>query len=384
MNVPLLDLTAQYASIRPEIDAAIREVCETQRFILGETVERFERAMAAYCGVRNAIGMSSGTDALLSALMVLNVGPGDEVICPPFTFFATAGTVARLGARSVFVDIDAATFNIDPARLERAITKKTKAIIPVDLFGQTAEMDAIAAIARKHGVPIVEDAAQAIGATHHGRKVGQFAELTCLSFFPTKNLGGFGDGGMIVTNDDALAKACRMTRVHGAETEYHHATVGGNFRLDALQAAVLTVKLKHLDRWIDARRQRADRYTELLSGTSVTPPVELNYNKHTYHQYTIRVPGGRRDAMQAHLKQSGVATKTYYPACLHEQPCFESLGYSTGDLPVAERAAAEVLSLPMFPELTDAMQRHVAESIAAFKPAAPTSAKRDEVVGSQS
>ncbi len=384
MNVPLLDLTAQYASIRAEIDAAIREVCETQRFILGETVERFERAMAAYCGVKHAIGMSSGTDALLAALMVLHVGPGDELICPPFTFFATAGTVARLGARSVFVDIDAATFNMDPAKLERAITKKTKAIIPVDLFGQTAEMDAIAAIARKHGIPLVEDAAQAIGATHHGRRVGQFAELTCLSFFPTKNLGGFGDGGMIVTNDDALAKACRMTRVHGAETEYHHSTVGGNFRLDALQAAVLNVKLKHLDRWIDARRQRADRYTELLSGTSVTPPVALDYNKHTYHQYTIRVPGGRRDALQTHLKQSGVATKIYYPVCLHQQQCFESLGYSTGDCPVAERAAAEVLSLPMFPELTEAMQRHVAESIAGFNPATPTSTKRDAVVGTRS
>jgi len=366
VNVPLLDLRTQYAAIRSEVEAAIGEVCESQRFILGETVERFERAVAAYCGVRHAIGVSSGTDALLAALMVLGVGPGDEVICPPFTFFATAGTVARLGARPVFADIEPSTFNIDTSKLDSAITKRTKAIIPVDLFGQPAEMETIAAIARKRGVPVVEDAAQAIGAEHRGRKLGSFAELTCLSFFPTKNLGGFGDGGMILTDDEKLAKACRMTRVHGGETEYHHATVGGNFRLDALQAAVLSVKLKHLDRWIEARRRRAARYNDLLADGGVTTPVELPQNKHTYHQYTIRLEAGRRDGLQQQLRDAGVATKVYYPVCLHQQPCFAGLGYRAGDFPAAEKAAAEVLSLPMYAELTEEMQRHVAHAVARF------------------
>jgi dTDP-4-amino-4,6-dideoxygalactose transaminase len=365
MNVPLLDLPAQYAAIRDEVAAAIREVCESQRFILGETVERFERAVAAYCGAKHAIGMSSGTDALLASLMVLGAGPGDEVICPPFTFFATAGTVARVGAKPVFVDIEPETFNIDLAGIERAITKRTKAIMPVDLYGQPAEMEQIGAIARKHGIPIIEDAAQAIGAEHRGHRVGTMADLTCLSFFPTKNLGGFGDGGMILTNDDRLARACRMVRVHGGETEYHHAMVGGNFRLDALQAAVLTVKLKYLDRWIDARHQRAARYTELLAGSGVQTPIERPHNKHTYHQFTIRVPAGRRDEIQEHLKVAGVMSRVYYPVCLHQQPCFKSLGMARGDFPVSEQAAAEVLSLPIYPELTDAMQRHVTEQIRA-------------------
>jgi len=363
MNVPLLDLTAQYAAIRDEIQAAIRTVCESQRFILGGTVEQFETATAAYCGAKHAIGMSSGTDALLAALMVACVGPGDEVIVPPFTFFATAGTVARLGARPVFVDIEPTTLNLDASKVERAITKKTRVIMPVDLFGQAAEMGAIGEIARRHKLPLIEDAAQAIGATHRGTRVGQLADITCLSFFPTKNLGAFGDAGMALTNDDAMAKSLRMTRVHGAETEYHHVFVGGNFRLDALQAAVLSVKLGHLENWIEQRRRNAARYSELLEGSGVTTPIELPHNRHTYHQYTIRIPGGRRDAVYEGLKSAGVSSKIYYPVCLHQQECFKKLEYGRGDFPVAEKAASEVLSLPMYPELTEAMQRHVADQI---------------------
>lgn len=363
MNVPLLDLTTQYATIRDEIQAAVRDVCETQRFILGATVERFERAMAGYCGAKHAIGMSSGTDALLAALMVAGVGQGDEVIVPPFTFFATAGTVARLGAQPVFVDVEASTFNMDVSKIERAISKNTRAIMPVDLFGQPAEMEAIGEIARRNKILVIEDAAQAIGATHRGKQVGQMADMTCLSFFPTKNLGAFGDAGMAISNDDSLAKSLRMTRVHGAEAEYHHAFVGGNFRIDALQAAILDVKLKHLETWIDARRRNAARYTELLAGSGVVPPVELPHNRHTYHQYTIRIPDGRRDAVYEGLKSAGVTTKIYYPVCLHQQECFRSLEYGRGDFPVSEKAASEVLSLPMYPELSEEMQKYVADSI---------------------
>jgi len=366
MNVPLLDLVAQYETIRDDVQAAMRGVCETQRFILGETVERFERDVADYCGVRHAIGVSSGTDALLAALMVACVGPGAEVILPPFTFFATAGTVSRLGARPVFADIRADSFNIDPARVEQAMTPRTRAIMPVDLFGQPAEMEAIREIAARHQVMVIEDAAQAIGATRRGRRVGQMADMTCLSFFPTKNLGGFGDGGMILTDDDDLARRCRMTRVHGAEREYHHVFVGGNFRLDALQAAVLAVKLRRLDGWIEARRANAARYNERLEGSGVVTPAESAHNRHTYHQYTIRVPGGRRDALAAHLKSAGVATKIYYPVCLHQQECFRGLGHARGDFPESERAADEVLSLPMYPELREEQITYVARCIREF------------------
>lgn len=366
MNVPLLDLRSQYAGIRTEIQAAITAVCDAQQFILGKTVDDFEKQMAAYCGAKHAIGMSSGTDALLAALMVAGVGPGDDVICPPFTFFATAGTIARLGARPVFVDINPRTFNICVRQIERAITPKTKALMPVDLFGQPAEMDLIGEIGLKHGIPVIEDAAQAIGAVHRGRRVGRSADLTCFSFFPTKNLGGFGDGGMIVTDDDGLAQRARMTRVHGAEREYHHTFVGGNFRLDALQAAVLSVKLRHLDRWIEMRRRNAARYDEYLAGTGVVTPVTLAHNVHTFHQYTIRVPGGRRDALAEHFKQAGVGCKIYYPVSLHQQECFRPLGYQTGDMPVSEHAAAEVISLPMYPELTAEQQQHVCQAVATF------------------
>ncbi|MFO0973664.1 MAG: DegT/DnrJ/EryC1/StrS family aminotransferase [Phycisphaerae bacterium] len=366
MNVPLLDLTAQYATIRDEIAAALRPVLESQRFILGETVERFEKNLAADCGVRHAIGMSSGTDALLAALMVLNVGPGDEVILPPFTFFATAGTVARLGATPVFVDILPDTFNVDPQAIAAAITPRTKALIPVDLFGQMAEMEAIVDVARRAGVPIIEDAAQAIGATHRGRPAGQWAEMTSLSFFPTKNLGAFGDGGMVLTHDDALAQRLRMVRVHGAAAEYHHQFVGGNFRIDALQAAVLDVKLRHLPRWIDARRRVASRYDEWLADSGVVTPPALPHNRHTYHQYTVRVPGGRRDALMARLREATIGAKIYYPVCLHEQECFRYLNRRRGELPVSEAAAAEVCSLPMYPELSEPAQRYVCDTIRKF------------------
>ncbi|MCK6455861.1 MAG: DegT/DnrJ/EryC1/StrS family aminotransferase [Phycisphaerae bacterium] len=366
MKVPLLDLQAQYATIRADVDAALRRVCESQQFILGKAVEAFESQMAAYCRSRHAIGVSSGTDALLCALMAVGVRPGDEVIVPPFTFFATAGVVARLGARPVFVDIEPQTFNLDPGRLEAAITPRTRAILPVDLFGQIAEMQAIGEIAARRGIPVIEDAAQAIGAEHRGRRAGEYAALTCLSFFPTKNLGGFGDGGMILANDDALAGRCRMLRVHGAQREYFHDEVGGNFRLDALQAAVLAAKLPHLDAWIDARRQRAATYDELLADAGVGRPVAWPHNRHVYHQYTIRVPEGRRDALAARLKQAEIGCKVYYPLALHEQGCFRSLGHRRGDFPVAERAASEVLSLPMYPELTREMQAHVAATIAGF------------------
>jgi dTDP-4-amino-4,6-dideoxygalactose transaminase len=378
MQVPLLDLRSQYAAIRDEIDAAIREVCASQQFILGPVVERFERKMADYCGCRFAIGVSSGTDALLCALMALGVGAGDEVIVPALTFFATAGEVARVGARPVFVDIDPRTFNIDVARMTAAITPRTRAIIPVDLYGQMAEMQSIMEVARRHNLPVIEDAAQAIGAEHHGRRAGQYATLTCFSFFPTKNLGGFGDGGLIVTDDESLARRCRMMRVHGGEEEYVHRWVGGNFRLDALQAAVLEVKLRYLDGWTERRRQNAARLDARLAG-AVTTPVVLPHNRCIYHQYTIRVPGGRRDVLAACLREAGVSSRVYYPVPLHMQECFADAGVRRslspapqglgrpGDCPEAERAAEEVLSLPIYPELTDAMLDYVAETIRTWR-----------------
>ncbi len=363
MNVPILDLRAQYAEVRAEVDAAILEVCAAQRFILGEKVDALERQIAEYSRARFGVGVSSGTDALLCALMALKVGPGDEVVVPAFSFFATAGAVARLGARPVFVDIDPRTFNADPRLVADALTPKTKAVIPVDLYGQMAEMGEIRRLAHRRGAAVIEDAAQAIGAEHHGRRAGQCAAMTCLSFFPTKNLGGFGDGGMILTDDERLATRCRTLRVHGGEREYFHAEVGGNFRLDAIQAAVLAVKLGHLERWTEARRRRAARYDELLAVGDVTTPFIHPYNRCVYHQYTIRVPAGRRDAMQEHLARRGIAARVYYPVPLPLQECFASLGHRPGDFPEAERAAAEVLSLPVYPEMTDEMTTYVADAV---------------------
>ena len=359
MKVPLLDLKAQYGGIREDVRRAVDGVMDAQYFILGPEVAALEEEVAAYVGAKHAIGCASGTDALLLALMALGLGEGDEVITSPFTFFATAGSIWRTGATPVFVDIEPETFNIDPAAVGAAITGKTKAIIPVHLFGQCAEMDAIRDAAGD--VPIVEDAAQALSAEHQGRKAGSIGAVGCFSFFPSKNLGGFGDGGMMTTQDDALAETLRTLRVHGAERKYYHRLVGFNSRLDALQAAVLRVKLPHLDAWSDGRAANAARYRELLAGANVVTPVARPHCRHVYNQYTLRVP--ERDAVMAGLKERDIGCAIYYPVPLHLQDCFASLGYKEGDLPVAEQAAAEVISIPVYPELTAEMQQHVADTV---------------------
>jgi dTDP-4-amino-4,6-dideoxygalactose transaminase len=364
MKVPLLDLKAQYESIRPEVDQAIQRVIGSQAFTLGPEVEALEKALATYCQCRYAIGVSSGTDALLCSLMALEIGPGDEVIVPTFTFFATAGVVARLGAKPVFVDIEADTYNMDPAGVESAVTERTKAIIPVHLFGQCADMDAVLAIGQSRSIHVIEDAAQAIGAEHQGRRAGSMGRLGCLSFYPTKNLGGFGDGGMIVTNDAELAARCRSLRMHGFRSDepYYHDWVGGCFRLDALQAAVLRVKLDHLEAWTQARQRNAQRYGELLAPLPVAGPAVRPGNRMIYNQYVVRVP--ERDRVRAALTAAGIGTNIYYPLSLHLQPCFAHLGHKPGEFPVAERATQEVLALPVYPELTAAQQQHVAEVLA--------------------
>ena len=364
MNVPLLDLRAQFASIEREVRAAMDRVLETQRFIGGPEVEGLEHEIAAYCGTRHAIGVSSGTDAILGALMALGIGPGDEVIVPPFTFFATAGCVVRLGGKPVFADIEPRTFNIDPSKVERAVTKRTRAIMPVHLFGQCADVDPIVEIGERHGVPVIEDAAQALGATYKGRRAGSLARLGCFSFFPSKNLGAFGDGGIVTTDDDALAAKLRVLRDHGQKPKYHYRFVGGNFRLDALQAAVLRVKLTHLEAWHEARRRNAGRYDSLLAGSAVTTPWIAPHNRTIYNQYVIRHPD--RDGLRQHLSDRGVGTEVYYPVSLHLQECFADLGHRDGDFPESERAQREVLALPVYPELTEEQIGHVAECIAQY------------------
>ncbi len=365
-RVPLLDLRAQYQPLRDEIETAMRRVVESQHFILGPEVDALEREIAAYCGSRYALGVSSGTDALLVALMALGVGAGDEVITTPFTFFATAGTVARLGARTVFVDIDPRTFNIDPRGIEAALTPRTKAIVPVHLFGRLADMDAIVPLARAAGVPVIEDAAQAIGAHDaHGHRAGAIGEIGAFSFFPSKNLGAFGDAGMVTTSDAALDHLLRRLRVHGMEPKYVHEIVGGNFRLDALQAAVLRVKLRHLDAWHEGRRRNAATYRALFADAGL-PEVVLpeDVPGHIYNQFVVRV--AQRDALRAHLEAEGVGTEVYYPLPLHRQACFAPLGYGPGDFPHSEAAAREVLALPIYPELAEADLAHVVGSIARF------------------
>ena len=365
-KVPLLDLTAQYATIRHELDDAVARVVHSQRFVLGPVVEACEEAVAAYVGARFGIGVSSGTDALLLALMAEGIGPGDEVITTPFSFFATAGVIARVGATPVFVDVDPVTLNIDPALVAERITERTRAIIPVHLFGQMAEMAPIMAAARERGIAVIEDAAQAIGARHEGPRAGSVGDYGCFSFFPTKNLGGWGDGGLIVTNDPARADRLRALRVHGETARYHHRFVGGNFRLDALQAAVLRTKLPHLDGWTAARIANAALYTRLLGPAAEGCGDRLHLPRvvtghHVFNQYVIRV--ANRDRVCAELEADGVGTAIYYPVPLHLQECFASLGYRPGDLPVSERAAGCVLALPVFPELTEAQIRHVAQAI---------------------
>jgi dTDP-4-amino-4,6-dideoxygalactose transaminase len=368
VKVPLLDLKAQFAPLRDDALAAIARICDTQHFILGPEVEGLERELEGFLGIPHAVGVSSGTDALLAALMALGVGAGDEVVTTPFSFFATAGSIARLGARPVFVDISRATFNIDADAVASRMTSKTRAIMPVHLFGQSADMAPLVEISQRTGVPIVEDAAQALGARYRGVPVGGIGTIGCFSFFPTKNLGAFGDAGLVVTPDGALARKVRAIRQHGGEVKYHHDLLGGNFRIDALQAAILRVKLPHLNGWTESRRRNADRYEALfakagLEGT-VTLPARSPDSTHIYNQYVIRVP--QRDRLRAHLQASGIGTEVYYPVPLHLQPCFRGLGYRTGSFPVAETAANEALALPIYGELTEDQQSWVVESIRSF------------------
>lgn len=369
MNIPLLDLKTQYQAIRSEILAAIETTCDEQGFIMGPRVVALEQAIATYVGSRAAVGVASGSDALLLSLMALGVKAGDEVITVPFTFFATAGAISRLGAKPVFVDIRPDTFNMDPGLIERAFTARTKAVIPVHLFGQCAEMETIMEVSRRHKVGVIEDAAQAIGAARRQVRAGVLGDLACFSFFPSKNLGGFGDGGMVTTNDQSLAEAIAMLRVHGSRVRYVHEAIGINSRLDALQAAVLAVKLKYLDQWAEGRRRNADKYAALFAETKlldqVTLPKVQAENTHVFNQYTIRVVA-KRDELRAHLKSKGVGTEVYYPLPMHLQNCYRDLGYQKGNFPHCERAAEEVLSLPIYAELTEDQLNYVVRSIADF------------------
>ncbi len=362
MRVPLLDLKGQYASIRSEVREAIDRVCESQYFILGPEVTGLEEEVARFCGSKFAVGVSSGTDALLAALMALGVKAGDEVITTAYSFFATAGVVSRLGAVPVFADIDPGTFNIDPAQVRAKVTSRTRAILPVHLYGRCADMDAILDAAR--GIPVVEDAAQAIGAADaRGRQAGAMGKMGCFSFFPSKNLGGFGDGGMVTTDDEQMAESLRMLRVHGMKPKYVHRVVGGNFRLDALQAAVLRVKLKHLPRWTAGRRSNAERYRRLFAEAGLAGKVVLpgDVPGHIYNQFVIRCP--RRDGLRKFLEENGVGSEVYYPIPLHLQECFAGLGGRKGGLPHSERAAEETLALPIYPELTEEQQRYVVDQL---------------------
>ena len=364
MNVPMLDLKAQYATIRREIDEAIAEVFASQYFIMGPKVTECEEKIAEYCDCRYGIGVSSGTDALIACLMAEDIGRDDEVITTPYSFFATAGSIARLGARPVFVDVDPVTYNIRPELIEEKITGRTRAIIPVHLFGQMAPMEPIMALSDRHGLTVIEDAAQAIGAADGGRKAGSVGHYGCLSFFPSKNLGGAGDGGMVVTNDPERAEKVRILRDHGQNPRYYHGVIGGNFRLDALQAAVVTVKLKHLDGWTRGRQSNAKRYGELFQAAAAAGRVTLPgvvTERHIFHQYVMRVP--RRDAVQAFLRDSGVGCAVYYPVPLHLQECFSYLGHMRGDLPASEQAAHETLTLPIYPELSDEQAGYVVECL---------------------
>ncbi len=369
MKVPLLNLQAQYESIRAPVLAAVERIMESQQFILGKEVRALEESVAHYSGTKHAVGCASGSDALLLSLMALDISAGDEVITTPFTFFATASAIARLGARPVFVDIDARTYNINPEAVQAAVTPRTRAIIPVHMYGQCAEMDPLIAIADRHGLAIIEDAAQAIGAEDGGRRAGSMGLLGCFSFYPTKNLGGAGDGGMLTTNDDYLANRLRRLRVHGGETEYQHIDLGINSRLDALQAAVLRVKFNSLEKWTLQRGENATRYDQLLQeadlGSRIIPPLIKPNNRHIFHHYVIRVPESR-DALIDHLTKAEIGTKVYYPVPLHLQPCFSSLGYLEGDFPEAERAARETVAIPVYPELTRAQQAYVVEAIKSF------------------
>ncbi len=368
MKVPLLDLTLQYAGIQKEILKAIEEVCAKQSFILGASVQELEQTLGRFIGTDHAVGVASGSDALLLSLMELGIGPGDQVVTVPFTFFATTGVISRIHATPVFVDICPETFNLDPTQLKDTLTPTTKAILPVHLFGQCAEMEAISEVADAYGVPVIEDVCQAIGAERNGKKAGVLGRTGCFSFFPSKNLGGFGDGGLITTSDAQVAERLRLMRVHGSRSEYHHHLIGMNSRLDAIQAAVLQVKFQHLANWTAKRQANAALYSHLFQESGLddrlTLPVVAPGNSHVYNQFTIRTP--QRDALSAHLTQQGIGNRIYYPVPLHLQECYESLGYKKGDFPVAEQAACEVLSLPIYPELSSDQITSVVETIKTF------------------
>jgi len=382
MEIPLLDLKAQFATIRDEVRAVIDRVLESQHFILGPEVEALEKEIAAYSQCKYGIGVSSGTDALLVALMAIEIKPGDEVITTPFTFFATAGCIARLGAKPKFVDIDPITFNLDPEQIESAITDHTCAIIPVHLYGQMAEMDPMMDIARRHNLYVIEDAAQAIGAEYKERRAGSIGHLGCFSFFPSKNLGGFGDGGMVVTNDAKLADRVKLLRNHGYCPKYYNKVVGGNFRLDAIQAAVLRIKLKYLDQWTAARQHNAATYRQLFeqagiavhaedhdsfeAGKGVKLPQEAAHRHHIYNQFVMRIGNHKRDALRAHLKQQGIETEIYYPVPMHLQECFANFGHRIGEFLQSESAAAQTLALPIYPELAETQQQQVVNAVRDF------------------
>jgi dTDP-4-amino-4,6-dideoxygalactose transaminase len=375
--IPILDLKAQYATIRAEVESAIARVMESQHFILGPEVEALEQEIAAYCGCQSGIGVSSGTDALLVSLMAIGLQPGDEVITSPYSFFATAGAIVRLGARPVFVDIDLDTLNIDASLIEAAITERTRAILPVHLAGQMADMDAIMAIANRHGLYVIEDACQALGADFGGRRAGSISHLGCFSFFPSKNLGGAGDSGMVTANDPALADRVALLRNHGHRPKYYNQAVGGNFRMDALQAAILRAKLPHLEAWTAARQRNATLYRqffldagfasetpELREQKPVILPRETGWGRHIYHLYQVRVQN--RAGLMAHLKANQIGSEIYYPVPLHLQACFEGMGYAKGDCPNAERAAEETLALPIYPEMNEIQIQRVADTLAKF------------------
>jgi dTDP-4-amino-4,6-dideoxygalactose transaminase len=369
-KVPLLDLQAQYETIRDEVRAAVDRVFDSQQFVLGAEVQALEEEIARYSQTKFAVGCASGSDAVLLALMSCGVGAGDEVITSPFSFFATASTITRLGARPVFVDIDERTFNLNPSLVDAAFTGRTKAIVPVHLYGQCAEMDPLIELSQQRNIPVIEDAAQAIGAEDRSRRAGSMGTIGCFSFYPSKNLGGAGDGGMLVTNDPDHGRRLHMLRVHGEETKYHHKLVGINSRLDALQAAVLRVKLPHLDEWTTGRQRKAQQYELMFGDAGLGDQVELPFvrttARHIFHQFVVRVRGGKRDALREHLRECGIGADVYYPVPLHLQECFAYLGYKEGDFPIAELAAKETLALPVYPELTDEQQDYVVNTMAKF------------------
>jgi dTDP-4-amino-4,6-dideoxygalactose transaminase len=368
--VPLCDILGQYQALQPEIDAAVLRVLRSGQAILGPEVAAFEKETADYCGAKFALGCGSGTDALLLALHALDVGPGDEVILPPFTFFATVGSVLRVGARPVFVDIDPLTYNIDPTQIEAKITPKTKAIMPVHLFGQCADMGEIQAIADENRIPVIEDAAQSFGSSFDGRKCGTLGAISCFSYYPSKNIGTLGDAGAVTTDDEALHKKMTALRNHGSEVKYYHKYVGWNARIDALHAAILRVKLPHIEAWVEGRRAAAKRYDALIEQYSLHGffhrPTVMPYGRHTFNQYVVRVPALHRDPLVKHLKAEGVGCEVYYPLSLHQQECVQHLGHREGDFPNSEEAAKAVLALPMFPEITEAQQRRVLDVCAGY------------------